>query len=77
MGRCRDANKHGWLYRWMDAEMHVCMDGWLTFITPVWYSIENLIDFSITGDLHRFSSSIWLNVNVIIPHIGLKKKIID
>lgn len=56
----------------MDAQMHV-YEWMLTFIRPVWYSIKNLIDYSIICDLYGFSNSIGLDVNVKIPYIRLKK----
>lgn len=69
-----DRQVHLNMDRWMDTEMYISMDKWLTFIRPVWYSIENLIDFSIISNLYWLSSSIWLNINIIIPHICLKKR---
>lgn len=45
----------------------------LTFVNPVWDSVENLIVLAVEGDLfHRYQGA-GLDIYVIFPNVGLKK----
>lgn len=48
----------------------------VTFINPVWYSIENFVFFSILSDLHSFCCWWSFYINIIIPNIRLQNIIV-
>lgn len=48
----------------------------VTFINPIWYSIENFILYSIFSDLHRFCCWWSFYINIIIPNICLQNIVI-